>query len=84
MEKGEWPTAANLETELKPYLNDFPKAPTGSAYINGQVTKISTIDAGSKGYTTKDETISGTGNSAKTVVRAALGEHLVSDFTLPK
>ena len=42
MEKGKYPE--NINTDLKDYLMDIPKPPTGSAYINGTSTTIDSSD----------------------------------------
>jgi len=82
LDTGQWPTT-NFKTELKPYLNDFPEPPTGSAYVKGTATSkpISEINT-TNGYTVADyEISSASGNiSAKTVKRAMLGTNVAGDF----
>ena len=72
MEKGKYPE--NINTDLKDYLMDIPKPPTGSAYINGTSTKI---DKDKYGLTE-------VGTDNKKVTRATYDSNTVDNFTLPK
>ena len=72
METGQWPTT-DYENELKPYLNDFPKPPTGSAFI-GKNNKY-TIPDGAKYVVTAD-------TDTTNPHRATLGNKTAGDFGL--
>ena len=72
MEKGKYPE--NINTDLKDYLMDIPKPPTGSAYINGTSTKIDKDEYG----------LTEVGTDNKKVTRATYDSKTVDNFTLPK
>ena len=75
MEKGKYPSKVSELTD-EGYLMDTPTPPKGKAFVNGTSTEIS----GS--YDIIDKTISGTGESAKTTKRAAIGTNVAGDFSI--
>ena len=75
MENGKYPSKVSELTDAG-YLMDTPTPPKGKAFVNGTSTEIS----GS--YDIIDKTISGTGESAKTTKRAAIGTNVAGDFSI--
>lgn len=73
MEKGEYPNGID---NLKPYLQEEVKPPSGSAYINGTETPIS-----SNTYDIKKTTATTGENNKVTEARAILDSHTAGDFT---
>lgn len=74
MENGKYPSKVSELTDAG-YLMDTPTPPKGSAFVNGKSTEIGTE------YTIIDKTI-GSGASAKTTKRAAIGTNVAGDFSI--
>lgn len=75
MENDKYPTQIS---DLDKYLQEEVKPPSGSAYINGNETPIST----NASYDVKKTT--GSGESATTEARATLDNHTAGEFTTKK